>query len=188
MWIWISVCVWVLGWLCFNRVARNVWKNQERGWDCTDMVISATLGLVWPIGLGIFLATDGKDCFKRRNKMKIYYDAKDEQIKDKNGVCRYDQSAILELIGGADERINAHFKLCEEREANLKAQLQCGAKGHGKWEFVKKDTATGVLTIGCGEAQFLFFFKCKSCGLEITKRKKELTAKEKEGLAKLGLL
>ena len=120
--------------------------------------------------------------------MKIYYDAKDEQIKDKNGVCRYDQSAILELIGGADERINAHFKLCEEREANLKAQLQCGAKGHGKWEFVKKDTATGVLTIGCGEAQFLFFFKCKSCGLEITKRKKELTAKEKEGLAKLGLL
>ncbi len=73
--------------------------------------------------------------------------------------------------------------ICKEI-TTLKAQLQCGAKGHGKWVFVKKD-----LCFHRNSPEITgYIFKCQDCGLEITKTKKELTAKEKEGLTKLGLL
>ena len=39
----------------------------------------------------------------------------------------------------------------------------------------------------CGNA-LIYVFKCSSCGLEITKTKKELTSTEKEALKKLKLL
>lgn len=74
--------------------------------------------------------------------------------------------------------------------AKLQAQLQCAAKTQGKHKMVfkRKGTATGYITLGIGEAQMRFIFKCDICGLEIIKSKSELTASEKEGLKKLGLL
>ena len=177
-------------------MVRNAWLVRGM-WGLDVFFVFGFMILSGPIFFILALLIEGKNCFKRRKKMKIYWDEKDEQIKDKNGVCRYDQSAILELIGGADERINAHFKLCEEREANLKAQLQCGAKGH-KMVFEKStqnrltmadlEQAREYMGGGYFKEKEPFIFTCKSCSLEITKTAKELTVKEKEGLAKLGLL
>ena len=72
-----------------------------------------------------------------------------------------------------------------EVEKRLEAQLQCGVKGHNKWEFVKKDLC---FEINSPEITGFFFFKCSNCGLEITKIEKELKPAEREALRKLKLL
>ena len=70
-----------------------------------------------------------------------------------------------------------------EWERVVEAQLQCQAKGHGKWVFVKKDL---LLQRNCPELTG-YIFKCEDCDLEVAKTKNELTPKQREHLKSLGL-
>ena len=200
MWIWIGVGLWLacglLGWF----MVRNAWLVQG-WWERSEGVIFGFMALFGPIFPMMALLMEGKNCFKRRNKMKIYYDEKELQIKGKYGMCLLDmaemraQKAEMKTFdGGLDDVEDAVEKLKSDQEpickeiTTLKAQLQCGAKGHGKWVYTNSN-ANGPDSYRCiGVLGRWFVFKCQSCGLEITKRKKEITAKEKEGLTKLGLL
>ncbi len=69
----------------------------------------------------------------------------------------------------------------ENEIETLKAQLQCSAKGHGKWAYVNCAYIGGV----CARN---YIFKCSVCDLEITKMTNELTPTEKGALTKLGIL
>ena len=91
---------------------------------------------------------------------------------------------------------------------NIERQLQCSAKTKGKHEMVYSKPTEFELTKTLNAMAELrtasaiygtsmlytpnptdaFIFKCSTCGLEITKTKTELTAKEKTHLTGLGLL
>jgi len=100
--------------------------------------------------------------------MKIYWNEKKQQIMTKDGVCRYDKGAAN----------------------TLQSQLQCSAKGHGKWAYKEtKIVDTNRMFTATGKWGYnVFVFKCSACGLEITKTKGELKPAEKEALKKLNLL
>ena len=173
MWIWIcvGVIVWVVCGVVMFRIEKNYYatKGWSWCWDSYD-IMSTFLDIAFaPFAVIAALIWWNKKCFKKGNKMKIYWNEKEGQIMTKDGKCRSDMPAMIELVGGADDRVNTHFKYCEDRYAKLKAQLQCGAKGHGDWEYVRKQQCKGYIEV---------VFRCSSCGLEITKTKKELTKKQ----------
>ena len=159
-------------------------------------------------------------------KKSIYWDEKQQQIKTKSGKCVWDTNkmsveAIKPFVISNGERIT---KIEQEREQSkeynkgvrernvtrdknrgkLKAQLQCGAKGHkmvyekvgeSMWstyppfaDMIKDASLLGTGVSHTKLSRVKFIFKCSDCGLEITKTAKELTATEKEALRKLKLL
>ena len=161
--------------------------------------------------------------FKR--KSSIYWDDKQQQIKTKSGKCLIDvnkvermdrqlESLLNEGVVTKIENIRKDWlewqqkcnKVIEENmevEKRLEAQLQCGAKGHGKWVYAggtkqkwdkTEHDISGNETITMKVMSYTaigsdgFIFKCSDCGLEITKTAKELTATEREALKKLKLL
>ena len=129
-----------------------------------------------------------------RGMGKIYWNEKEGQIMTKGGKCLYDTSNFDELCNRLGS-IEASLACTKDR--TLKSQLQCAAKGHGKWVLGGKDNGNesviyrvfwgdkGLTTMQDGICSYVF--KCSKCGLEITKTKKELTPKEREALGKLGL-
>ncbi len=150
--------------------------------------------------------------FKKGTKMKIHWNKKEQQIMTKDGECLFDRNAYRQ--GWLDaKRIDdeAKVRLCrledrvfnqtgdisvkdqdqENQISKLQAQLQCSAKGHGKWVY-KEKRLHNILWAGhlsgeiAGPAGYVF--KCSACGLEITKTAKELTPAEKDGLKSLKLL
>ncbi|KKN75915.1 hypothetical protein LCGC14_0376230 [marine sediment metagenome] len=157
MWIWIGIG-WVLcgilafvvmwrGWgVCFN--GRYQWAQY------IESIICFVLGV---IGLIIALLMVGKYCFKRRTKMKIYWDENLQQIRTRGGKCLLDRTSAgnyrgivnghIAVIQDMGKRIRAledigqgfapaHFRLLDK----LEKQLQCSAKTQGKHKmvFVKK--------------------------------------------------
>ena len=141
-------------------------------------------------------------------KKSIYWNDKQGQIKIRGGKCVYDsnETARIKKLENTqytytlyDRNLDRIIELQEENKKRkkdprpnenhvdieqLQAQLQCGAKGHDKWEYVKKD----LVFFRNSPELTGFFFKCSDCGLVITKTAKELTATEKEALKKLKLL
>ena len=144
-------------------------------------------------------------------KSSIYWDEKQQQIKTKSGKCLYNRREVggkftkifqrIETLSQkirkledvlpdedwrkkCNDAISSNEKVTREFETRYQAQLQCGAKGHGQWVFVKKDL---LLQRNCPELTG-YTFQCEDCDLEITKTAKELTATEREALKKLKLL
>ncbi len=120
--------------------------------------------------------------FKRQS---IYWNEKQQQIKTRSGKCLYSPQDYY--IKCEIDKFKAKVEKFEQRDNDwknkIKAQLQCGAKGH-KMVYAKKD-----LCFHRNSPQLTgYYFKCSSCGLEITRTEKELTVVEKNALQKLKLL
>ncbi len=125
-------------------------------------------------------------------KKAVYWDEKEQQIKTKDGKCLYDKSRfdkmkdLERVIRSANRTISTSNEAVKDIRGqldtndNLSPQLQCAAKGHGKWQFSDVWTHNKTLENKYG-------FRCSDCGLEITKTIKECTAKEREALKGLGL-
>ncbi len=109
------------------------------------------------------------------------------RINELEKVIRRGEREVVEHNAEIDKKnteVEKHNAEKRDKEGRLRTQLQCAAKGHGKWQFVKKDfciNRNGPEITG-------YFFKCANCGLEINKTEKELTAKEKEALKSLKLI
>ena len=207
MWIWISgwIVCWILGFLL-------VWSHDKiigASWKWHDYVISAIICLlIAPVAV-IF----GLICVPTvwLNKRRIYWDDKQQQIKTKSGKCVYDRkevgtkfTKIFQRIETLAQKVKAiERSMTCTKDNTLQAQLQCGAKGHGKWVYAggtkqkwdkTEHDISGNETITMKVMSYTaigsdgFIFKCSDCGLEITKTAKELTATEREALRKLKLL
>ena len=123
---------------------------------------------------------------KGKAKMeKIYWNDKDRQVIKKDGECIWDKDVANHHhrtacnAGNELVKVNGRIFEAEKKSDTLKAQLQCGAKGHKKWEYVNK-----ILN----PANPRFIFRCSNCDLVIVKTEKELTIVENEALHKLKLL
>lgn len=117
------------------------------------------------------------------SKEKIYWNAEEGQIKTKSGRCLYDQNSTRcnnqMVMDGLYERI----VVLERNSDTFQRQLQCQAKtGH---DMMFDGTKTIAMVVGRAK---LFIFKCKHCGLEITKTEKELTVIERNALKKLNII
>ena len=221
MWMWISAGI---VWLLLGLKACS-WEKRCSN-SLTLMLVALIMG---PIGLMLVCSTaDGEPMFVGR-KNSIYWDEKQQQIKTKGGKCVYDSGEtsrikVLESqLSGLQNRtrkledvlpdedwrkkcndaISSNEKVTREFETRYQAQLQCGAKGHGKWVYAggtkqkwdktehdisRNETITMKVMSYTAIGSDGFIFKCSDCGLEITKTAKELTATEREALKKLKLL
>lgn len=204
MWIWIGVGVWYLIGIAAALLEWRMWRRKGHRYHSFEFIGTVSLGL---IGLIIFGLQKG-------TKMKIYWDEKEQQIKTKDRKCLFDSSFYhnrLAELSDALSRVHKieswlieHDKESKEvdkyndkvEEQNAKndrdgdsryRQLQCSAKGHGKWMYVKQVDYSYILNIGL-PLSVKFVFKCSDCGLEITKTKDELKPAEKEAMKKLNLL
>ena len=122
---------------------------------------------------------------------KVYWDEKEQQIKTKDGSCKYDRTGNVEWRKKCNEVIddtNQKATNFNTDIAKLKTQLQCAAKGHDMMFEKKIPCRTSRWSLYIEPSEDKYIFKCSNCSLEITKTKAELTAKEKEGLKKLKLL
>ena len=116
------------------------------------------------------------DLFERKpNKQRIHWNAKEGQIMTKAGECLYDRASLRKVVDAANKTIDD----CNKVLVTIQRQLQCQAKTGHKMLFEKN-------------LESLYdrwhIFKCKHCGLEITKTEKELKPAEREALKKLGIL
>ena len=197
-----------------RNIRTNKWPSLA--WDSGDTSTAIFLGVFGIIAVPMIFLMDGKNCFKKSTKIywdekqqqiktksgKCLVDVnRIEKLIATQGAAigklgstlykktLYDRNLdrILELQGKVKliEKVMANTK--SEIATTYQAQLQCQAKGHGKWVFVKKinrgSEPVWILLPSDGYA-----FKCSNCGLEITKTAKELTTTEREALKKLKLL
>jgi len=165
------------------------------------------------VGTFIILMTIGGLC--------SYYDKRKVNRHDKTGERLSFESRFGNRIDYVLDRVRAIENRLDKREKDDKetdgfnkkiekqniennkgikdmhCQLQCAAKDHGEWVFVKKnEVSVGTVWVyennttltKCDETPDIFIFKCSDCGLEITKTEAELSAAEKNGLKKLNLL
>ncbi len=111
----------------------------------------------------------------------------EESIEGCDGICETKIDKCNEAIKAIERSLTSTSDY-----TTIKAQLQCGAKHHDKWEFVIRTGIHVGVDSPAGSSHCLarirFIFKCSDCGLEITKIAKELTATEREALRKLKLL
>ena len=122
----------------------------------------------------------------------IYWNEAEQQIMTKSGECLYDKNEYVQLINLVESYkngLNEDICVSHNLTAKLQAQLQCGAKGHGKWEYQGTEKAIWMSTeTWCGiQVNGRFIFKCPTCNLEKTLTWKELTAKQRDGLKALGI-
>ena len=136
--------------------------------------------------------------WQRARKGAIYWNKEVGQIMTKGGKCLYDKGVIdrqkpdeqwreecNEVIRSTNQKAS---EFVAEVATSLRAQLQCGAKGHGDWVYQKPQeylyyTCLGSPTKRAGT----FIFKCSTCNLEKTLTWKELTVKQRDGLKVLGV-
>jgi len=176
---WIIVATWVVCGLVAIPIMWRGWTIEFNGkYKWARTVESVAVFIIGPFGLGLAIILVGKNCFKKGNEMKIHWDENKQQIVTKDGKCIYDKAAIMTYYTSASLITDCRTGLHKETQPLLR-QLQCAAKGHGKWGFAG------------GERDAFkyhsFIFKCSDCGLVITKTEKELKPAEKEALKKLNL-
>lgn len=169
MWIWIGYVIVV--WIACGIICLKMLWNVDGDFSCWP------LALFGPIYVFVMLLANGKDCFKKGKKMeKVYWNEKEQQIMTKSGKCLFDKhgqsvinDSVAEVFNGRD-----NTELALRKSDKFQAQLQCAAKGHGKWMYQGEE----------GD----HIFKCSDCGLEITKTKEELKPAECAALKSLQLL
>lgn len=109
---------------------------------------------------------------------KIYWDKAEQQIKTREGKCVYNKEDwVSPNVIHQSSKVTKRMNLLEQ-------QLRCAAKGHRMRYSRYQDS--GLTTDPTMDNWNLF--KCRRCGLEVTKTKKELTPTEREALGKLKLL
>ena len=122
---------------------------------------------------------------------KVYWDDYAGQIKTRDGRAVYDRQSSRDLYDELLGKVNSLQQQVGDLQSKhdyVKSQIQCSAKGHGKWVYQREKQFPDCMKIGAINGCGLYIFKCPDCGLEITKTEKELTAKQKEHLKGLGLL
>ena len=154
--------------------------------------IEFTLAFIATVVL-VFVASAIVSIIVRGGKgQRIHWNAKEGQIMNKAGECLYDRrrasndhSTLAHMgigIDGMGETVKSQREQIDRliiEKGYHEAQLKCQAKTGHKMLFEKN-------------LESLYdrwhIFKCKHCGLEITKTEKELKPAEKEALKKLGIL
>jgi len=132
------------------------------------------------------LKEERRDC---KPKQKIHWNAKEGQIKTKDGDCLYDKARRDHY----ENKISCiENSLYRTKDDTLLHQLQCQAKTGHKMVF-EKSTLRKITVESCRIAWYgtpldPFTFKCNRCGLEITKTEEELKPAEREALKKLGII
>ena len=158
----------------------------------------------------------GKEDRPRWNpdRRRLYWSEVSGRIETANYVCVYNvgdkdrRDAEVDRHNAEIDKENESYAE-EERKFDedwnrAQAQLKCSAKGH-KMEYDRPEHIHALESIenmrqAVSEASVYgssclfskntkaYIFKCKNCGIEITKEKSELTAKEKEALKLLKIL
>ncbi len=189
MWTWIAVVmagIAIVMVMIVEFFRRKKMKLEPTGWNEKKQQIM-TKG-----GACLF---DKKELASCLRDIREIFNAR-RRLTDKVTAVEDD---VIRVEAKANSVKDSNEVICSWRntyKAELQSQLQCSAKGHGKWVYVKKEgykpmdgfepmwqcRKTGAT------AQSPYIFKCSTCNLEITKTKKELTQPQRDGLKKLGLL
>ena len=180
-------------WIVFFRNSTIYWDDKQqqiktKGGKCVYDKNSADL--------------DSTKALNFRHQLSVL-EAKFANITELNKVIKEANEAIDSSNEHKAKLTAAHNDMKNDLLIT-EAQLQCGAKGHKmvynrtvKSKWTRLDTAIENpqnplqplgMQINYTHNTGDFVFSCESCGLEITKTAKELTATEREALKKLKLL
>jgi len=207
MWISVGITVWILCGIkafCWEKRCSSCLSLQIVALilgpiglmlvgstsDGTPMFVGRSNSIYWDDKEGQIKTKSGKCVYNRREVggkfTKIFQ--RIETLSQKIRKLEQSKETKIENIRKDwlewQQKCNKVIEENMEVEKRLEAQLQCGAKGHDKWEYVKKD----LVFFRNSPELTGFFFKCSDCGLVITKTAKELTIVENAALKKLKLL
>jgi hypothetical protein len=113
---------------------------------------------------------------------KVYWDDYAGQIKTRDGRAVYDRQSSRELYAELLGKINSLQQQVGDLQSKhdyVKSQIQCSAKGHGKWVYQREKQFPDCMKIGAINGCGLYIFKCPDCGLENNQDRKRANSETK---------